>query len=367
MSFLMKKALVLTGFNPFNCTGGIETFTGALGGLLADHQMAADVICASDFGNTYGLNSPFIGQVYAAGKSLLNRPTDMYEFIVSNGYYGGGYFPKQLRTFAIFHSTHAGYADAIKGLLPASSYLEIKYVVGELLEQASASGARLIAVSDNVRSELGTYYGLTDVSVVTNPVDTHFFCKLGKRKALRDTYGISHDEKVGLFVGRWELPKGKDVVERLMTEESGVLWIIASAAGGGPLPVENRWLRTFSGLDQHRMRELYSLSDFMIFPSRYEGFGLAAAEAMACGLPVIGSPVGFLSDIYSGEPFSAVSIPFPHQDVTEIVPAIRRTVDRLLSDTSLYGEISGKGRDMVVEHYDIGLWRKRMKAVLCLT
>jgi glycosyltransferase involved in cell wall biosynthesis len=362
----MKKALILTGFNPAVSTGGIETFTNALVDLIESSDIKTDVLCATDFRNTYALNSTFIGQVYSAGRSLLDCPSDMYEFLISNGYYGGGYFPKKLRTFTIFHSTHAGYADALKELLPASSYLEIKYVVGELLEQASSSGARLIAVSDFVRSELEKYYGLTGVSVVPNPVDTLFFNRLSVKKDLRDAYGIAHDERVGLFVGRWEVAKGKDIVERLMHEHPGVLWIIASASGGGPLPSDNRWLRTFSGLDQSRMRELYCLSDFMVFPSRYEGFGLAAAEAMACGLPVIGSPVGFLFDVYSREPFSALSVPLVRQDVTEIVSSISHRIKLLFSNAALYNEISAKGRDVIVENYDSGRWRKTMEKVLCL-
>jgi len=41
---------------------------------------------------------------------------------------------------------------------------------------------------------------------------------------------------------------------------------------------------------------LYHNHDFLLFPSRYEGFGKVAHEAMACGLPVVGARVGVLAD-----------------------------------------------------------------------
>jgi glycosyltransferase involved in cell wall biosynthesis len=40
---------------------------------------------------------------------------------------------------------------------------------------------------------------------------------------------------------------------------------------------------------------LYRAHDFLLFPSRYEGFGKVAHEAMACGLAVVGTNVGVLT------------------------------------------------------------------------
>jgi len=45
------------------------------------------------------------------------------------------------------------------------------------------------------------------------------------------------------------------------------------------------------------LRLLYSAADMLVFPSLYEGFGIPAIEAMACGCPVIASDRGSLPEI----------------------------------------------------------------------
>ncbi|HXX58618.1 MAG TPA: glycosyltransferase family 4 protein [Thermodesulfovibrionales bacterium] len=362
----MKKALILTGFDPLTHTGGIEAFTKTLLRLFESMHIQGDLLCASDFGNTFNLHHEFSGRVYAAGRSLLSLDTGEYECIVSNGYYGGGYFPKTVKTFTIFHSTHAGYADAIKGCIPHSTYLEIRNIVGDVLERSAASGAKIIAVSELVKTELQEYYGLQDIDVIPDPVDTDVFSPtLGKEEA-REKYGIHRSRRVGLFVGRWEISKGKDIAERIMADMRDLFWVIVTASGGESPPPRGENILTLSGLNRSEMAEIYRLSDFMLSPSRYEGFGLAAAEAMASGIPVIGTPVGFLGEICGERPFSAVSVSADPRDEGATTLAMKESIQRLFSDSELYREISEKGRTFISNNYGFVHWQERMKKALCL-
>ena len=47
---------------------------------------------------------------------------------------------------------------------------------------------------------------------------------------------------------------------------------------------------------QENLSKLYNISDVLAVPSRVEGFGLVAVEALACGLPVVATNNGGMVD-----------------------------------------------------------------------
>src|SRR5690606_34951394 len=52
-------------------------------------------------------------------------------------------------------------------------------------------------------------------------------------------------------------------------------------------------------LPHRRLADLYRAADVLVLPSRSESFGLVAAEAQACGLPVVAARVGGLAHVVS--------------------------------------------------------------------
>lgn len=71
-----------------------------------------------------------------------------------------------------------------------------------------------------------------------------------------------------------------------------------------------------------RLAGLYAASDLFVLPSRYEGFGMAYAEAIAHGLPVIGTTAGAIPDTVPAK----AGILIPPDDVSALAATLRRLI-----------------------------------------
>ncbi|MFX0029667.1 MAG: glycosyltransferase family 4 protein [Candidatus Hermodarchaeota archaeon] len=56
-------------------------------------------------------------------------------------------------------------------------------------------------------------------------------------------------------------------------------------------------------ISNRRLREIYNLVDFFIFPSLYEGYGFPGLEAASCGTPVICTDIPIFREIYQDFPY----------------------------------------------------------------
>jgi glycosyltransferase involved in cell wall biosynthesis len=90
--------------------------------------------------------------------------------------------------------------------------------------------------------------------------------------------------------------------------------------------------------------ELYRRATLVAVPSRYEGFGLPAVEAMACGTPVVACRSGALPEVLD---VGGGGILVERDDPKSLAEGIRR----LLGDPALRAELGGRGRDRVVAAY----------------
>jgi glycosyltransferase involved in cell wall biosynthesis len=100
------------------------------------------------------------------------------------------------------------------------------------------------------------------------------------------------------------------------------------------------------------LREL----DVFVLPSTWEGFGVAAAEASAVGLPVVATNVYGIPDVVrEGE----TGLLAPPKDPG----ALARAIGRLVEDARLRSRLGAAGREYVARHYDWALNAQQMAAI----
>jgi len=134
------------------------------------------------------------------------------------------------------------------------------------------------------------------------------------------------------YVGRIRAEKGVDVLVRAAAKlaAQGLEFRIV-VAGDGPqraecenlarhLGVAQRfdWLGT---VERQQLPELYRSFDVVAVPSRWEGFGLVAAEAMLHGAPVVAARTGGLPEIIED---GATGLLFEPGDEAGLATALRR-------------------------------------------
>ncbi|MFM6956199.1 MAG: N-acetyl-alpha-D-glucosaminyl L-malate synthase BshA [Ignavibacteria bacterium] len=99
---------------------------------------------------------------------------------------------------------------------------------------------------------------------------------------------------------------------------------------------------------QNALPEILSIADIFLMPSQSESFGLAALEAMACGVPVIGTNLGGIPEVITHSENGYIA------ELGDIKRMAKYAVD-LLNHPRRWQEFSTKARERAVEYFDISL------------
>ena len=147
----------------------------------------------------------------------------------------------------------------------------------------------------------------TRLAVIPNGVDTQvFMVSPQRRRQAREQLGLPHDALVLGSVARLSPQKRPEALLAMFLRlEARFPRLYLVLAGTGPLEASLRMQVQAAGLDgrvifagyQARIELLMPAFDLHLLLSRNEGFGIATIEAMACGVPAVGTDVPGTSDI----------------------------------------------------------------------
>ncbi|MDD5589869.1 MAG: glycosyltransferase family 4 protein [Candidatus Portnoybacteria bacterium] len=236
--------------------------------------------------------------------------------------------------------------------------------LGPFWRQIFSKADRLTAISHYLKRFAKKHGARSEIEIVPNGVDLRKFRISNGENQTRSKLGIGKDEKIIITVSRLVKKNGLgDVIGALALLPENYKFLVL---GSGPLEknlkfkakkleLENRVL--FLGDVANKEIPTYlAIADVFIRPSLSEGLGNSFLEAMAAGVPIIGTPVGgipdFLKDRETGI-FCEVKNP----------KSVAEKIKLLLENGDLKKKLIENGKRIVEERYNWDSIALKMKEI----
>lgn len=223
-------------------------------------------------------------------------------------------------------TSHGGDIDQMSKKSPLAQ----KYTK-KILEKSD----HIIAVGEELKKEIHNHFSIPEekISVINMGVNREVFHQ-GDKAAIRNKLKIPQDDLILLFVGNLIRAKGLDdlvaAYRQMIKQEPNLSLHLIGEPKDQTFFVELKQLADgvesitiHDAMDQRNVADWMAAADLFILPSHIEGFGLVALEAMACGLPVVGSDVGGLSYLLANETGIKAEAHNPEDIATKALEVLR--------------------------------------------
>src|SRR5258706_5588228 len=362
----MKIALLTEKYTPD--IGGLAISTGRLARLLssAGHQ-----VCV--FGPTSNLPASEKRTLtsddvsitrFGAYKRMDDTLVDWFELLVEE---------HKREPFDILHGyflPQAGFVAAYAG-----KYLDIPNVVtirGTDIERAAYDPSKFSHVMYALQNASAVTANASelvkktrafidrDVILIPNGIEAERFKPMQKNIALADGLGLTSkahkDALVIGFVGELREKKGLKTLligyAQINQKHPTSLLIVGEVRAGedkntfeeikSSIPNANI---VVTGTISHKdIPAYYSLMDIFVHPSLRDGMPNALLEAMACGKPIVATPVGGIMDVIKDDENGKI---VPVNDID----ALARAIDQLLEDEGLRKRLGKAARIKIVQEF----------------
>jgi alpha-1,6-mannosyltransferase len=181
-------------------------------------------------------------------------------------------------------------------------------------------------------------------------IDSSVFRPQRRDATLREHLGLDPDARLLVYAGRFTPEKKLHVLIEAV-RRLGDPYHLILVGGGGVLPYCDRVTHIPFRRDQRQLARLLASCDVLVHPGDVETFGLIVLEAMACGLPVVGTNKGGVAELVDTE----TGILAEPNDVGSLAGAIEAIFGR---DLARMGEAA---RRKAVERYD---WNEILPQVI---
>lgn len=213
------------------------------------------------------------------------------DVVVANSW--NGYAFKQTGIPLVIIEHHCVFDPLYRPYESLSQYLYHRFLIKPYEQASLAKADAVVAVSRFTADSLKASMGFERARVIYNWIDIEKF----KPKPSPDKNRGKRPFRL-LYVGNLSRRKGADLLAPVM-RALGDDFELLYTAGLRPSARMNSPANMISlgRLDETKLIEAYRDCDALLFPSRFEGFGYVALEAMACGKPVIASNSSSLPEV----------------------------------------------------------------------
>lgn len=258
--------------------GGVETFTYMLSRIFKEAGHEVEIL-TPDKNNPKkkSLLLKIIGLPHLNASQHKDR-LKTFDLVFANGEFGWGIHHPQL--IVVFHGCYYGFAKHLSPYLTLKSTLQLKKE--SWIQKMGAKGNTVVTVSAFTKQLLENQ-GIHVHHIIPNAVDTKRFKPSKESTSTKYLCVANQYGKLGYY------GKGIDVLESLAN-----LGISIDCVSNHKTEGKIHWIPS---IPQEGIHAIYPKYRALIFPSRYEANAIVPLEAMACGIPVIMSPVGYANEI----------------------------------------------------------------------
>lgn len=215
--------------------------------------------------------------------------------------------------------------------------------------------SHVIAPSEIVKHELQKFSWLKDkITVIHNGITITPRPSDEQIQAARAMLGLPNDKFLCLYVGRLMTGKGIDTLIEAFAKvnreiPAAVLWIVGTGPSDGAAREKVATLGltgvvSFVGYSTEPS-VYFTACDLFILPSRYESFSYVLLEAMLHAKPCVTTRAGAIPEVVGED--AAVLVPPANAD------ALADAVAKLIGDDERRTELAAKGRERVIDHFDL--------------
>jgi glycosyltransferase involved in cell wall biosynthesis len=209
------------------------------------------------------------------------------------------------------------------------------------------SADAVVCVSRYTQQQVARTYGYTNTTIIYDGIDTDVFVPPPDLKRRDDGLPDRGGRIRLLFVGNRTRRKGFDLLPGILDRlpEAYVLYYTSGFQGTDEGPPHSRMV-PIGAPDRNGLVAAYQSCDMLLAPSRLEGFGIAQAEALACGRPVVTTRISALPEVVDHDRSGFLC---PRDDVDAYADAVRR----LGEDEALRRRFGEYGREKVVRSFGL--------------